>query len=60
MEKSLKTLLKEHGFAFKKAYGQNFLTDRTLLDDIVEKAGITDKDTVLEIGPGAGDRKSGV
>jgi 16S rRNA (adenine1518-N6/adenine1519-N6)-dimethyltransferase len=54
MEKSLKSLLTEHGFSFKKAYGQNFLTDRTLLDEIVEKAGITENDVVLEIGPGAG------
>lgn len=54
MEKSLKTLLTEHGFSFKKAFGQNFLTDDNLLSDIVEKAGITENDTVLEIGPGAG------
>ena len=54
MEKSLKALLTEHGFSFKKAYGQNFLTDRSLLDEIVEKAGITENDVVLEIGPGAG------
>ncbi len=54
MEKSLKTLLAEHGFSFKKAFGQNFLTDDNLLAEIVDKAGITSEDTVLEIGPGAG------
>ena len=54
MDNSLKALLIKHGFNFKKAYGQNFLTDRSLLDQIVEKAGITENDTVLEIGPGAG------
>lgn len=54
MEKSLKSLLTEYGFSFKKAYGQNFLTDRNLLSEIVEKAGVTDADTVLEIGCGAG------
>ena len=54
MEKLLKTLLAEHGFSFKKAFGQNFLTDDNLLAEIVEKAGITSEDTVLEIGPGAG------
>lgn len=54
MEKSLKSLLNEHGLMLKKAYGQNFLTDESLLSEIVEKAGVTDQDTVLEIGCGAG------
>ncbi len=54
MEKSLKTLLAEHGFSFKKAFGQNFLTDDNLLGEIVEKSGINSEDTILEIGPGAG------
>ena len=54
MEKSLKFTLKEHGLALKKAYGQNFLTDVELLNTIVEKAGVSDSATVLEIGCGAG------
>ena len=54
MEKNLKTLLREHGKQLKKAYGQNFLTDVELLDQIVFQAGVTENDTVLEIGCGAG------
>ncbi len=54
MEKSLKYLLAKNGLVLKKAYGQNFLTDKKLLDDIVLSAGVTNKDTVLEIGCGAG------
>lgn len=54
MDKNLKEILQKHGFTFKKAFGQNFLTDQTLLNDIVIKAGVTKNDTVLEIGPGAG------
>ncbi|MBQ8196504.1 MAG: ribosomal RNA small subunit methyltransferase A [Clostridia bacterium] len=54
MEKNLKTLLIKHGVMLKKAYGQNFLTDDSLLAEIVEKAGVTKDDTVLEIGCGAG------
>ncbi len=50
----IKKLLHKHGFYFKKAYGQNFLTDEELLDDIVTSAGITKSDTVIEIGCGAG------
>lgn len=54
MEKELKNLLYQHKVTLKKAYGQNFLTDEFLLDEIVEKAGVTEKDVVLEIGCGAG------
>ncbi|MBO4251692.1 MAG: ribosomal RNA small subunit methyltransferase A [Clostridia bacterium] len=54
MDNSLKILLAKNNVALKKAYGQNFLTDENLLCEIVEKAGITKNDTVLEIGCGAG------
>ncbi len=54
MEKSLKNLLREHGLVLKKAYGQNFLTDDALLEQIVMGAGVQATDTVLEIGCGAG------
>ncbi len=53
MEK-LKSILIKHNLTLKKAFGQNFLTDTDLLDQIVEKAGVTSSDTVLEIGCGAG------
>lgn len=42
----------EHNF--KKKYGQNFLTDKNLLESIVSDAGILESDVVLEIGAGAG------
>jgi hypothetical protein len=38
MEK-LKSILQRHNLSLKKAFGQNFLTDVKLLDEIVEKAG---------------------
>ena len=50
----LKSILLKHNFSLKKAFGQNFLTDTALLDQIVEKAGVTSDDVVLEIGCGAG------
>lgn len=37
----------------KKHFGQNFLTDKNLLNKIVEEAGVENKD-VIEIGPGMG------
>ena len=54
MDNNLKSLLIKHGFTFKKAYGQNFLTDTALLDQIVILSGVSSNDTVLEIGCGAG------
>ena len=47
-------LIKQNQFAFKKKFGQNFLIDGRVLDRIVQGAGITKADDVLEIGPGIG------
>lgn len=41
-------------FEFKKKFGQNFLSDKNLLAQIVEKAGVEDDDIVVEIGAGKG------
>lgn len=51
---NLKSILQKHNLSLKKVFGQNFLTDTALLDEIVEKAGVTKDDVVLEIGCGAG------
>lgn len=50
----LKDVLIKNGFHFNKRFGQNFLTDKNLLSSIVEKAGIKESDTVVEIGVGGG------
>lgn len=39
---------------FKKQFGQNFIFDTNLLKFIVESAGVTSDDKVIEIGAGAG------
>ncbi len=39
----------------KKSLGQNFLEDKTLLRKIVDLGDISNKDTVIEIGPGTGN-----
>lgn len=41
-------------FEFKKKFGQNFLSDELLLEEIVTKAGVTKDDIVVEIGAGKG------
>lgn len=42
-------------FIIKKKYGQNFIKDKNLLVKIVSNIEITEKDLVVEIGPGQGD-----
>ena len=39
---------------FKKKYGQNFISDKNLLNAIVNDAQLTGNDEVLEIGAGEG------
>lgn len=50
----VKKILRENDFKFAKKFGQNFLTDENLLDDIVLKSGVSENTTVVEIGAGAG------
>ncbi|HRX14664.1 MAG TPA: 16S rRNA (adenine(1518)-N(6)/adenine(1519)-N(6))-dimethyltransferase RsmA [Eubacteriales bacterium] len=50
----IKDVLAKHGFSFNKQFGQNFITDANLLSAIVNDAGVTKTDTVIEIGAGAG------
>ena len=52
-QKTIETIQK-YQFAFQKRFGQNFLIDSHVLDKIVNAAGITQDDCVLEIGPGIG------
>lgn len=49
-----RAVLEAHGFSFQKKFGQNFLIDVNVLDNIIDAAGITKDDFVLEIGPGIG------
>ena len=41
-------------FNFKKKFGQNFLTDNTVIDIIVGLIPATENDLIIEVGPGAG------
>ena len=43
-----------NNFKNLKRYGQNFLVDKNILQNIIDYAQIEDDDVVLEIGPGQG------
>ena len=49
-----KDFIKDYDFKFKKKFGQNFLTDDNILNNIVDSANIDDETLVIEIGCGAG------
>ena len=47
-------VLQKYNFNFQKKFGQNFLIDTRVLEEIIDAADITKDDFVLEIGPGIG------
>ncbi|MBR0402621.1 MAG: 16S rRNA (adenine(1518)-N(6)/adenine(1519)-N(6))-dimethyltransferase RsmA [Lachnospiraceae bacterium] len=47
-------VLKKYDLSLKKGFGQNFLINAAVLESIVEGAGVTKDDALLEIGPGIG------
>ena len=50
----IRPLLSKYGIVPDKEHGQNFITDRALIDREVSLAEVRKKDIVLEIGPGIG------
>ncbi|MFC5529991.1 16S rRNA (adenine(1518)-N(6)/adenine(1519)-N(6))-dimethyltransferase RsmA [Cohnella yongneupensis] len=49
-----KEIIRKHGFTFKKSLGQNFLIDLSVLDRIIDAAGLDETKGALEVGPGIG------
>ncbi len=50
----VRTLVMQLGLHPSRALGQNFLVDGNILDILLDSAGITSSDRVLEVGPGLG------
>ena len=49
-----KDILINNNFSFKKKYGQNFLLDQNVLDNIIKLSNLDKDSLVIEIGVGAG------
>lgn len=47
-------ILQKYNFNFQKKFGQNFLIDANILENIIAAADIGKDDCILEIGPGIG------
>lgn len=52
--KTVKQVMSAYHLNFRKEFGQNFLTDRSVVEDIASECCATDQGTILEIGPGIG------
>ena len=54
LSQETKYLMNKYNITANKSYGQNFLIDENIVSGIVEKAEVSKKDLVIEIGPGLG------
>lgn len=52
--KTIKQLMAMFSLNFRKEFGQNFLTDNLVVEDIADSCCDDAQSTILEIGPGAG------
>lgn len=52
---TLKNILTHYGLSPNKTYGQNFLMDEIVLEEMIDTAGVSKQDVVVEVGPGIGN-----
>ncbi len=52
--KTVKQIMAMFHLTFRKEFGQNFLTDRSVVEDIADACCQDENSTILEIGPGMG------
>ena len=54
LSQETKFIMKKYNIVANKNYGQNFLIDEFIVQEIVNKAEVSSNDLVIEIGPGLG------
>ena len=52
--KIVKDSIEENKFQIKKKFGQNFIIDNNIINNIIEKSEIDNETLVIEVGPGMG------
>ncbi len=57
-QSEIRDLLRQAGMQPQHRHGQHFLVDRNLMHKLVDAAGISPDDLVLEVGPGTGSLTS--
>ncbi len=53
-QNTIKELMRDAGITFRRDYGQNFLTSRTITERIADDCSDTEDCMIFEIGPGIG------
>ncbi len=53
-QKTVRSIMQAFGLHFRKEFGQNFLTNRGVVEDIADYCTDDTSETILEIGPGIG------
>ena len=53
--KKTNEILRKYGITANKRFGQNFLIDDYILENIIDSSNIGNNDLVIEIGPGLGN-----
>lgn len=51
---TIQAIRDRHDFKLSKSLGQNFITDRSVIEKIIDGSEIGEEDLVIEIGPGIG------
>lgn len=51
---TIQAIKEKHNFQLSKSLGQNFITDKSVIERIVEGSDVDENDLVIEIGPGIG------
>lgn len=51
---TIQAIKDRHDFKLSKSLGQNFITDKSVIEKIIEGSEIGEEDLVIEIGPGIG------
>jgi len=51
---TIQAIKERHNFQLSKSLGQNFITDKSVIEKIVEGSDVGEEDLVIEIGPGIG------
>ena len=54
LNQETKFIMKKYNITANKNYGQNFLIDENVVNEIINSSNITTDDIVIEIGPGLG------
>lgn len=54
LEKYTKSLIQKYAISPKKAWGQNFIIEKSVIDTLLSEVELNEEDTIIEVGGGIG------